>query len=110
MRPPGGAYNETVQSVSGFPIIMWSVDTKDWKTKSEDQTYQCVMDNAQDGSVVLMHDIHEWSVKAAIRMIPDLTAQGFKLVTVEELARAKGIALENGKAYYYFGEGTQQVE
>src|SRR5699024_7916411 len=33
MRPPGGAYNETVQSVSGFPIIMWSVDTKDWKTK-----------------------------------------------------------------------------
>ena len=110
MRPPGGAYNETVQSVSGFPIIMWSVDTKDWKTKSEDQTYQCVMDNAQDGSVVLMHDIHEWSVKAAIRMIPDLTAQGFKLVTVEELARAKGITLENGKAYYYFGEGTQQVE
>lgn len=110
MRPPGGAYNGTVQSISNLPIIIWSIDTKDWKTKSEEQTYQCVMDNAQDGSVVLMHDIHEWSVKAAIRMIPELTAKGFKLVTVEELAQAKGVTLENGKAYYYFGEGTQQVE
>ena len=73
-------------------------------------TYRCVMDNARDGSVVLMHDIHQWSAKAAIRMIPELVAKGFKLVTVEELARAKEITLENGKAYYYFGEGTQQVE
>ena len=110
MRPPGGAFNHTVRSVSGLPIIMWSIDTKDWKTKSEDMTYRCVMDNARDGSVVLMHDIHQWSAKAAIRMIPELVAKGFKLVTVEELARAKGITLENGKAYYYFGEGTQQVE
>ena len=98
MRPPGGAFNHTVRSVSGLPIIMWSIDTKDWKTKSEDMTYRCVMDNARDGSVVLMHDIHQWSAKAAIRMIPELVAKG------------KGITLENGKAYYYFGEGTQQVE
>ena len=83
---------------------MWSIDTKDWKTKSEDLTYQCVMDNVRDGSVVLMHDIHSWSVRAALRMIPDLEAKGFKLVTVEELAQAKGITLEKGKAYYYFGE------
>src|SRR5699024_5349718 len=65
MRPPGGAFNHTVRSVSGLPIIMWSIDTKDWKTKSEDMTYRCVMDNARDGSVVLMHDIHQWSAKAA---------------------------------------------
>ena len=110
MRPPGGAFNHTVRSAAGLPIIMWSIDTKDWKTKSEDLTYQCVMDNVRDGSVVLMHDINSWSVRAALRMIPDLEAKGFKLVTVEELAQAKGITLEKGKAYYYFGEGTQQVE
>ena len=92
------------------PLIIWSIDTRDWATKSEDQTYQVVMDNAQDGSVVLMHDIHEWSVKAAIRMIPDLIAKGFKLVTVSELAEAKGKTLQSGNAYYYFGEGEQQVE
>lgn len=109
-RPPGGSYNETVQNVTGMPIVKWSIDTKDWKTKSEDQTYQCVMDSVQDGSIVLMHDIHQWSVKAALRLIPDLLQEGYKLVTVQELAQAKGITLENGKVYEFLGEGTQMVE
>ena len=110
LRPPGGSYNNQVQDLAEMPIVKWSIDTKDWKTKSEDQTYQCVMDNAQDGSVVLMHDIHEWSVDAAVRMIPDLLAEGYKLVTVQELAEAKGITLEDGQVYEFFGEGTQMVE
>lgn len=110
MRPPGGSFNDSVKAAIDHPLIIWSIDTRDWATKSEDQTYQVVMDNAQDGSVVLMHDIHEWSVKAAIRMIPDLIAKGFKLVTVSELAEAKGKTLQSGDAYYYFGEGEQQVE
>lgn len=110
LRPPGGSYNEAVQQLANMPIIKWSLDTKDWKTKSEDKTYQKVMDNVQDGSVILMHDIHEWSVNASLRLIPELIAKGYKLVTVQELAEAKGITLENGKVYYYFGEGTQQVE
>jgi len=110
MRPPGGSFNDSVKAAIDHPLIIWSIDTRDWATKSEDQTYQVVMDNAQDGSVVLMHDIHEWSVKAAIRMIPDLIAKGFKLVTVSELAEAKGKTLQSGNAYYYFGEGEQQVE
>ena len=110
MRPPGGSFNDSVKAAIDHPLIIWSIDTRDWATKSEDQTYQVVMDNAQDGSVVLMHDIHEWSVKAAIRMIPDLIAKGFKLVTVSELAEAKGKTLQSGNAYYYFVEGEQQVE
>lgn len=110
MRPPGGSFNDSVKAAIDHPLIIWSIDTRDWAAKSEDQTYQVVMDNAQDGSVVLMHDIHEWSVKAAIRMIPDLIAKGFKLVTVSELAEAKGKTLQSGNAYYYFGEGEQQVE
>ena len=110
MRPPGGSFNDSVKAAIDHQLIIWSIDTRDWATKSEDQTYQVVMDNAQDGSVVLMHDIHEWSVKAAIRMIPDLIAKGFKLVTVSELAEAKGKTLQSGNAYYYFGEGEQQVE
>lgn len=110
MRPPGGSFNDSVKAAIDHPLIIWSIDTRDWATKSEEQTYQVVMDNAQDGSVVLMHDIHEWSVKAAIRMIPDLIAKGFKLVTVSELAEAKGKTLQSGNAYYYFGEGEQQVE
>lgn len=110
LRPPGGSFNETVQQLAGMPIVKWSLDTKDWKHKSEDKTYQKVIDNVQDGSVILMHDIHEWSVNASLRLIPELIEKGYKLVTVQELAQAKGIELGDGEVYYYFGEGTQQVE
>ena len=110
LRPPGGSYNEAVQNLAGMHIVKWSIDTKDWKTKSEDQTYQCVMDSVQDGSIVLMHDIHQWSVDAALRLIPDLMEEGYKLVTVQELAQAKGITLEDGQVYEFLGEGTQMVE
>lgn len=110
LRPPGGSYNEKVQELAGMPIVKWSIDTKDWKTKSEEDTYQCVMANIEDGSIVLIHDIHEWSVKAALRLIPDLQDEGYKLVTVRELAQAKGINLENGKVYEFLGDGAQMVE
>ena len=110
MRPPGGAYNEDVQNVSGKPLIMWSIDTRDWATRSVEQTYNVTMDNAKDGSIVLIHDIHEPSVQASLKIIPDLVEKGFKLVTVSELAAAKDITLENGEDYYYFGEGEQAVE
>ena len=106
LRPPGGSYNEAVQNLAGMPIVKWSIDTKDWKTKSEDQTYQCVMDSVQDGSIVLMHDIHQPSVEAALRIIPELIDQGYKLVTVSELAEAKGITLEVGKSYSDFWDST----
>lgn len=110
LRPPGGSYNTDVQNVAGLPIVKWSLDTKDWKTRDADKTHQVTVDNVVDGSVVLMHDIHESSVKASLRIIPELIEAGFKLVTVDELARAKGIDMENGQEYSYFGEGEQMVE
>lgn len=62
---------------------MWSLDTEDWKLLDADADYSAVMNgDLTDGTIILMHDIHEPSVKAALRLIPDLIAQGYKLVTV----------------------------
>ncbi len=49
-----------------------------------------------------MHDIHSESVDAAIEMIPKLIAQNYQLVTVSEMAAAKGIKMENGERYTDF--------
>ena len=99
IRPPYGNYNSTVSSVADAPLIMWSVDTLDWKTKNIDSTVNAVLNNVKDGSIVLMHDLYSQSAEAAVRVIPELKARGYQLVTVSELAQAKGINLENGKAY-----------
>ena len=99
VRPPYGAINDTVSSVVGRPMILWSVDTLDWETQNVDTTVQNVMDNAQDGAVILMHDIFKESVDAAEIFIPQLIEQGYKLVTIEELAKAKGVQLQAGVSY-----------
>ncbi len=43
VRPPYGSYNSTVKSVIGFPMILWSIDTLDWKTKNAQSTYEAAM-------------------------------------------------------------------
>ena len=49
-----------------------------------------------------MHDIHTESVDAAIVLIPKLIEKGFQLVTVSEMAAAKGIRMQNGEKYTNF--------
>lgn len=102
VRPPYGAFNATVRSTSNAPLILWSIDTLDWKTRDTQTTIDTVLNNVKDGDIVLMHDIHEPSARAAETLIPALKEMGYQLVTVSELAAAKGIPLENGKAYGEF--------
>lgn len=99
MRPPYGAITSKVSENVGMPMILWTIDTLDWKTKDAQATYDSVISSASDGAIMLMHDIHSTTVDAAARIIPELTRQGYQLVTISELAKAKGITLENGKSY-----------
>ena len=100
MRPPYGANNSRVKSNAGMPLITWNVDTLDWKTKDDDTTYQTIMDQVKDGSIVLMHDLYAPSGNIADKLISSLTDQGYKCVTVSELAKAYGYDLELGSQYY----------
>lgn len=88
VRPTGGACNDTVKSVAGelgYYLVNWSVDTEDWKTRDADSTYNAIMDGAYDGAIVLCHDLYESTASAMDRVIPELIAQGYQLVTVSEL-------------------------
>lgn len=105
-RTPYGAQDEDILSYINMPCFMWSIDTLDWKTMDADSTYNTTMDSVSDGDIVLMHDIHQPSVEAAIRLIPALIDEGYKLVTLSELAEAKGVTLKNGKSYSDFWDST----
>ncbi len=86
VRPPYGSVNDTVESTVGTPMILWSIDTLDWKTQDVESTVEEVMNNVKDGSIILMHDIFSTSVDAAEILIPQLIEEGYQLVTVHELA------------------------
>lgn len=102
VRPPYGAVNEVVQSVAGIPIMLWSVDTLDWQLKDAGLIRDYVLSNVKDGDIVLMHDIYDATIQATIELIPLLQERGYQLVTVSEMARARGITLESGMKYYDF--------
>ena len=99
MRTPYGIATKKVKSNVGMPIVLWSIDTLDWKTRNATKTYNAVIKNAKDGDIVLMHDLYASTAKAAQKIIPALKKKGFQMVTVEEMALLKGIDLKNGKVY-----------
>ncbi len=101
VRPPYGSYNSAVSAAAGMPIIMWSIDTLDWKTRSTSATIQCVQQKAYDGAVVLMHDLHQPTALAADAVVKYLKNAGYQLVTISELAAYRG-GLKNGTAYSQF--------
>ncbi|WP_297740444.1 polysaccharide deacetylase family protein [uncultured Tessaracoccus sp.] len=89
IRPPYGDFNKSVRNtLSKVPdgeIILWSIDTLDWKTRSTAKTIASVKKEARPGAIVLMHDIHQPTVAAVPTIVKNLLAEGYTLVTVDDL-------------------------
>ncbi|MCL2499769.1 MAG: polysaccharide deacetylase family protein [Defluviitaleaceae bacterium] len=103
-RPPFGDINSQLESVAaelGYGILMWSIDPQDWREnhQSPDFIYQWIMNQARDGSIVVLHDIYLSTVQAMEKLIPRLIADGFELVTASELIIEHYGDIEPGKRY-----------
>lgn len=96
VRLPGGNKNSTVLQNVHAPMIMWSIDTLDWKTRNTAKTIQTVMSRVRDGDIVLMHELYPQSGAAAAEIIRRLTEEGYQLVTVSELASYRGGVVPGG--------------
>lgn len=109
LRPTGGALNDTIRANTNSPLIIWDVDTLDWKTKDVDSILTEIRNQVKDGSIVLMHDLYETTVAASEIIIPELIAEGYRLVTVSELAELRGVDMKVGQDYedFYLPEPEQ---
>jgi len=85
IRPPYGSTNERVLAVLNMPCILWSVDPRDWNTRSATEVYEHVVKRAKAGDIILLHDIRKHTIEAVKLIVPALKAKGFLFVTVEEL-------------------------
>lgn len=102
MRPPYGSIGGVMRETLNLPMVLWNIDTLDWKTRDAKKTIRHVMKNVKDGDIILMHDIHSTSIDAALKLIPKLQKEGYQLVTVSELAAAKKVELKKGEKYTDF--------
>lgn len=98
-RPPYGFVDNSVRLWADAPIILWSVDTEDWRDQNVERITQHIVSHAEDGAIILLHDIFSTSVESALKAIDILMDQGYRFVTVDELFAAKGIDLLDGEVY-----------
>jgi len=99
VRPPYGLLTETEAAALTVPLVNWSVDTEDWRTKDSGKILDVIYRCTGDGDIVLLHDRYQNTVDAVLTAIEHLQQQGYVFVTVEELLALKGVAAEPGVTY-----------
>ncbi|MCP3012281.1 polysaccharide deacetylase family protein [Nocardiopsis dassonvillei] len=97
IRPPYGSLNGTVRKTVEQPLVLWDVDTLDWRSRDTEDVSAAALDNTVPGSVVLFHDIHETSVRAIPDVLAGLHRQGYHFVTVTDIFGYQG--MESGDVY-----------
>lgn len=105
LRTPGGAANSRIREEAkklGLSVLFWSVDPRDWATEDALAIETAVLDSVRDGDVILLHDMTDSSVEAALSILEKLQRQGFRFVTVSELAKSRNIGLTAGEVYAHF--------
>lgn len=100
-RPSYGMTNEKVNKIADLPVIMWGVDTLDWKTRNAKKIFKAVKNTEElDGKIILMHSIHDTTADATELIIPWLQKRGYQTVTVSELIEYKtGKQAVKGQVY-----------
>ena len=104
-RPPGGFVTDGVRQVAEvrqLTLLRWSVDPRDWAVSSTAAIEASVLKHVKDGDVILLHDMTASSVRAALDIVDTLQQQGFRFVTVSELAQLREVRLKPGKTYTEF--------
>lgn len=85
LRPTYGSVNQTLKNIPNMDIVLWTVDTMDWKYKSVSKIVSRATSRLKDGDIILMHDIYKRTANALEKIITEIKKQGFEIVTVLEL-------------------------
>lgn len=84
-RPTYGGYSDKLKSYTDLTFVLWDVDSSDWKVKKKEKILNNIIPNVKDGSIILMHDNHEYSLNAIESVVKALKEKGYSFVTVSEL-------------------------
>lgn len=102
IRVPYGNINKKIRRISNMNHILWNVDTLDWKYKNSNRVYKEIIKHAEDGNIILLHDIFKTSVNGVLKAIDELKKQGYEFVTIDEMVYLKNIKLDKSKTYFNF--------
>lgn len=85
LRPPFGVWKKKLEEQVDVVPVLWTVDPLDWTTENANEVVRKVVNEVEEGDIILLHDRYESSVNAALRIVDILLEEGFEFVTVDEL-------------------------
>lgn len=88
LRPTYGSVNTKIKQSTNMNIVLWSVDTLDWKLKDPKKIAERGL-KVKDEDIILMHDSKSRTEKALSIMIPKLLEENYQFVTISELEEVK---------------------
>ena len=100
VRPPYGSINENVKNTIDNPLILWNVDSLDWKSRDKEKIVPLVLNDVQDGDIILLHDIHSTTVPAVEEILKYLVENDYQIITVSQMLNAKGYDLTKTRVFY----------
>ena len=100
VRPPYGSINENVKNTIDNPLILWNVDSLDWKSRDKEKIVPLVLNDVQDEDIILLHDIHSTTVPAVEEILKYLVENDYQVITVSQMLNAKGYDLTKTRVFY----------
>ena len=94
-RPVQGFYNQKLVDVveqSSLQVVLWSQkhDTRDWDRPGVNYIVQNVLNDIENGDIILLHDHvngKSQTILALKRILPALKEKGYECVTISELLK-----------------------
>ena len=90
--PPSGDYSKTTIEVCekiGYKVILWSIDTIDWRDKSEKIVYNRATQKISGGDFVLMHP-KQHTLKVLPEILNFYLQNGLVVTTVSQCMENNG--------------------
>ncbi|MGM9950301.1 MAG: polysaccharide deacetylase family protein [Lysinibacillus sp.] len=84
-RPPYGATNEAINQKIPHNVVLWSIDTLDWKHRNAEKLVAQVKQHMHNNAIILMHDIHQSTADGLPVILEFLSKEGYEFVTVSEI-------------------------
>lgn len=85
LRAPFGEWNKSFACNTDLIEVRWTIDTLDWTTEDVSAIIRKGTKNIKDNDIILMHDVYDSSVTAALAIVDELQKRGFEFVTVDEI-------------------------
>lgn len=89
IRPPYGKRTTKYSCINHMTNVLWNIDPLDWSIQEKERIKEHILSHAKDGGIIILHDIYESSVLAALDTIDELKKEGYHFVRADQMKARK---------------------